>query len=79
MDTPSGLDVTSGMAYAPTIRAAATMTLALPKKGLLNPQAATFVGDLYVADISVPPELYTKLGITIPLLFAESDLIKVTR
>jgi NAD(P)H-hydrate epimerase len=78
LDTPSGLDLTSGRAYAPTIRAAATLTLALPKKGLLNPQAATFVGDLFLADISVPPELYARLGMTVPPLFARSDLIKVT-
>lgn len=78
LDTPSGLDVTSGTAYAPAIRAAATLTLALPKQGLLNPQAATYVGDLYLADIGVPPELYVSMGITVPLLFAESDLIKVT-
>src|SRR5574341_1430286 len=57
LDTPSGLDVTSGLAYDPTIRAMATLTLALPKQGLLNPQSATFVGDLYLADISVPPEI----------------------
>ena len=79
LDAPSGLDVTSGTAYAPSIRAAATLTLALPKKGLLDPQAATFVGEPYLADIGVPPELYARMGITVPLLFAESDLIKVTR
>lgn len=77
LDTPSGLDVTSGRAYDPTIRAAATVTLALPKKGLLNPQAATYVGDLYLADISVPPELYANMGITVPPLFTESDLVRV--
>jgi len=77
LDTPSGLDVTSGIAHDPTIRAAATMTLALPKKGLLNLQAAAFVGDLYLADISVPPELYARLGIAVPPLFADGDLIRV--
>jgi NAD(P)H-hydrate epimerase len=77
LDTPSGLDVTSGTAYDPAIRATATMTLALPKKGLLNPQTTSFVGDLYLADISVPPELYARMGIAVPPLFAESDLIRV--
>ena len=70
-------DVTSGLAYDPTIRATATLTLALPKQGLLNPQAATYVGDLYLADISVPSELYANMGITVPPLFDESDLIRV--
>jgi len=77
LDTPSGLDTTTGVAYEPTIRATATLTLALPKLGLLNREVKKFVGELYLADISVPPELYTKMGITIPPLFAESDLIRV--
>lgn len=77
LDTPSGLDVTSGAAHDPTIRATATLTLALPKQGLLNPQAKPYVGELYLADISVPPELYAKMGISVPPLFAESDIIRV--
>lgn len=77
LDTPSGLDVSSGTAHDPTIRAAATMTLALPKRGLLNPQATAFVGDLYLADISVPPQLYFRMGLSVPPLFANSDLIRV--
>ena len=35
LDSPSGLDTTTGRAGQPCIRAAATMTLALPKTGLL--------------------------------------------
>jgi NAD(P)H-hydrate epimerase len=77
LDTPSGLDLTSGMALDPTIRATATMTLALPKQGLLNPQAKPYVGELYLADISVPPELYAKMGIAVPPLFAEQDIIHI--
>ncbi len=77
LDTPSGLDVTSGTAHDPTVRAAATLTLALPKQGLLTPDVRKLVGDLYLADISVPPELYASMGIVVPPLFAESDLIQV--
>lgn len=77
LDTPSGLDVTSGAVYETTIYATATLTLALPKQGLLNPQSAAYVGDLYLADISVPPELYADMGISVPSLFAESDIIQV--
>lgn len=77
LDTPSGLDVTSGTAHDPTIRAAATLTLALPKQGLTTPEAKTYVGDLYLADISVPPELYAKMGIDVPTLFAQADFIRI--
>lgn len=79
LDTPSGLDVTSGTAHDPTIRATATLTLALPKQGLLTPHSKPFVGELYLADISVPPELYARMGISIPPLFAESEIIPVPR
>ena len=77
LDTPSGLDANDGQAYKPTIRATATLTLALPKQGLVNPNSAPYVGELYLADISVPPELYARMGISVPPLFAESDLIRV--
>lgn len=77
LDTPSGLDVTSGTARDPTIRASATLTLALPKQGLLNTEAKKYVGELYLADIGVPPELYANMGIVVPPLFAESDIIEV--
>jgi len=64
--------------FEPAIRAAATMTLALPKEGLRAPGVDTHVGELYVADISVPPELYTRfLGIDVGPLFASSDIVKV--
>ncbi len=79
LDIPSGLDVTSGTAHDPTIRAAATLTLALPKQGLMNPAARKFVGDLYLTDISVPPELYANMGINIPSLFAEADIVQVNQ
>ena len=74
LDTPSGLDATIGRPGSPCIRAAATLTLALPKTGLLAPQARPFVGDLYVADIGVPPELYQMLGLEVDQWF-ESDSI----
>lgn len=77
LDTPSGLDPNDGKTYEPTIRATATLTLALPKQGLLNPNSAPYVGELYLADISVPPELYARMGISVPPLFIESVLIRV--
>ncbi len=74
LDAPSGLDTTSGIPGKPCIQASATLTLALPKTGLLTSQAKSIVGDLYLADISVPPELYRHLGIEVPNLF-ENDII----
>ncbi|MEM9261105.1 MAG: NAD(P)H-hydrate epimerase, partial [Bacteroidota bacterium] len=60
LDTPSGLDLTSGTIYSPTIAAAATLTLALPKHGLFAEGVAAVRGELYLGDISVPPALYAE-------------------
>jgi len=62
LDVPSGLDGDSGQAFDPTIKAATTLTLALPKAGLLQPAAQDWVGDLFLADISVPVQVYQQLG-----------------
>lgn len=77
LDTPSGLDTTTGKPGNPCIRAVATMTLALPKTGLMVPEAIAYVGDLYLADISVPPQLYTRLGIEMPRLFGHETIVKI--
>jgi NAD(P)H-hydrate epimerase len=62
-DLPSGLDPTTGTVYQPAIKADYTLTIALPKKGLLVPTARQVVGKLYLADIGVPPQLYQQLKI----------------
>ncbi len=77
LDAPSGLDATTGIAGEPCIRAAATLTLALPKTGLVASQAKDFVGELYLADIGVPPELYRRQGIEVGPLFAEDTIVRV--
>lgn len=77
LDAPSGLDTNSGETYTPCVQATATLTLALPKAGLLAGPSEV-VGDLYLADISVPPELYDALGFDLPPLFAAGPLLHVT-
>jgi len=79
LDLPSGLDPDRGMPYDPTIRATRTLALALPKAGLLRPEAASSVGELWLADISVPASAYAAFGINPGPLFAESDLIRMAR
>src|SRR5919201_6673029 len=79
LDIPSGLDGDSGAASKPTIRATATLTLALPKAGLLQPAAHPWVGELYVADISVPEVVYRRLGLSVGPLFARADIVYVHR
>ncbi|MEL7529962.1 MAG: NAD(P)H-hydrate epimerase [Bacteroidota bacterium] len=79
LDTPSGIDLTTGTIYDPVIQAVATLTLALPKVGLFGEGAKPYVGELYLGDISVPPALYASpaLQIELPNLFAQSDIVRL--
>lgn len=78
LDTPSGLDLTTGTIHQPTIKATATLTLALPKHGLFEREAMKIVGELYLGDISVPTELYEELSLKKEVrkdIFSKSDVI----
>ena len=78
LDAPSGVDTGTGRLFAPHIRAAATLTLALPKDGFRQPETAAACGALYLADISVPSALYESMGIQTPALFARAEMIPLT-
>lgn len=73
LDTPSGLEVTSGATLGAVVTADATLTLALPKRGL---KRSPFVGDLYLADISVPPAVTAGFGRR-PPRFGSRGLLRV--
>ena len=75
LDVPSGLDSTTGRVSQPCVRADATLTLALPKTGLAG--AADVVGELYLADISIPPRLYEELGMRVGPLFASGSIVRL--
>ena len=79
MDVPSGVEPTTGMIFDTAIRATATMTLALPKESLRAPGVEKHVGELYLADIGVPPSLYEKLPLEFNVghFFAESEIVRL--
>ena len=79
LDVPSGVDAASGVVHDPAIRAAATLTLALPKKGLFSREAGEHVGELYLADIGVPPTLYASptLNLEVGPVFAKDGIIRL--
>jgi NAD(P)H-hydrate epimerase len=58
LDVPSGLNATTGEAPGAVVQPERTLTLALPKTGL-----GGVPGDLYLADIGIPPEVYDRLGL----------------
>ena len=79
LDVPSGIDASSGQTPGVAVIADATMTLALPKIGLSAPTAEPYVGELYLADIGVPPALYARppLNLTVGPIFARQEIIQL--
>jgi NAD(P)H-hydrate epimerase len=77
VDLPSGLDPDSGTAPGAAIHATVTVTLALPKAGLLEPAARDAVGDLLLADIGVPASVYDRFGLDARSCFVDGDLVRV--
>lgn len=75
LDVPSGLVLEDGTVYEPAVRADATVTLALPKAGLRRDGTSTVVGRLYLADIGIPPHVYSRLGIVYRSPFAHGAIL----
>ena len=72
LDVPSGLDATTGATPGLAVHPERTLTLALPKTGLQR-----VAGELYLADIGIPPEVYHRLGLSFELPFDKSYWIRL--
>ena len=79
VDLPSGMHPDTGEPLGATIRAALTVTLALPKRGLIVTPSRSLVGDLLLADIGIPPQAFDRLTIETRGLFESGDLIRIIR
>jgi hydroxyethylthiazole kinase-like uncharacterized protein yjeF len=78
IDVPSGLDADTGVAYSPCVRADITVTLGLPKQGLLRADGPRLAGEVWVADIGVPHNAYELLGIKVPeWLFGQAATVRL--
>ena len=77
IDLPSGLKPDTGELLEPCIRARYTLTLALPKRGLLEKNARQAVGELYVGDIGIPSEVYQLIGLEVPNVFHKNSVVKI--
>ncbi len=64
LDVPSGLDATTGDTPGAVVHPDRTLTLALPKTGL-----AAISGEIYLADIGIPPEVYEPFGLSFEPFF----------
>lgn len=74
LDLPSGVNATSGEAPGDVIRAHWTMTLALPKTGLLPRNS----GQLFLADIGIPEGTYRRLGLSYTSPFGDRFHLPLT-
>ena len=57
IDVPTGLDAQTGGYSVETLRAHHTLTFVATKVGLLESEAAPFVGELHILPIGIPPEV----------------------
>ena len=71
LDIPSGLDATTGAARGELMQATWTLTLALPKTGLLPHRT----GALYLSDIGIPSSTFRRASIQYRSPFGASYII----
>ncbi len=76
LDIPSGVNATTGETPGEYIKARWTLTLALPKTGLLPEHT----GDLILADIGIPPGAYAWESLKLPYTppFGDRFLVPLT-
>lgn len=78
LDLPSGIGGDIGL-RGPCVTADVTVTLGAPKVGLLERITHPYVGDLYVADLGIPPATWRGVGVEPPRgLFAAGPLVRLT-
>ncbi len=71
IDIPSGINGDTGIHEGPCVRADVTVTMGLPKEGLLRGDALNFVGKLEVVDIGIPPQVIEEAESAADLLTEE--------
>ena len=80
LDTPTGMDVTTGEIYEPTIKANKTLTLGTIKTGFFQESSIPFHGDVYIGDISIPPQIYQQLNMEFsPQVYKKASIVKITQ
>ena len=73
LDVPSGVDADSGAAPGVAVHPDRTLTLALPKQGLRRGNA----GDLWLADLGIPPGVYARAGLAFGSPFGRRSQIEL--
>lgn len=77
VDVPSGVDADTGSVLGEAVGADVTVTFALPKIGLVSYPGASKVGDLVIADISIPVHALRENDAR-TFLITDSDALLIT-
>ena len=78
MDIPSGVSADNGKCLTPCVNTNMVMTLALPKIGLRKWLEYNETNRLFVADISIPHDLYRQaFNLDIPIIFHSDPIIEI--
>jgi hydroxyethylthiazole kinase-like uncharacterized protein yjeF len=79
LDVPTGVNAATGEVSSPAIRAMTTLTLDLPKRGVVEASARANVGELYLADLGIPLSVHERMGIAVGGLFSEGPIVRLRR
>lgn len=71
LDIPSGLDGSSGEIVSDAIKADLTVTIELPKCGLVTGRGAEYCGSIRVVDIGIPEEFINETPSPFSVIFEE--------
>jgi NAD(P)H-hydrate epimerase len=74
LDVPSGLNATTGEAPGLVVHPERTLTLALPKTGLQR-----VPGEIYLADIGIPPKVFRRLGLSLEPFFGQHYWVRLEK
>ncbi|MCK5414491.1 MAG: NAD(P)H-hydrate epimerase [Thermoplasmata archaeon] len=74
LDVPTGFDLETGEYHSISFKDPTTLTLGLPKVTMSGG-----IKDLWLADIGIPREVYSRIGLDVPVLFRETDHFKLDR
>ncbi len=77
LDLPSGMGADVGLRGA-CVTADVTVALGAPTVGLTPSIVAPYIGDLYLADLGIPPEAWRAAGAEPPRIFAAGPLVRLT-
>jgi hydroxyethylthiazole kinase-like uncharacterized protein yjeF len=79
VELPTGLAADDGL-HGPCVTADVTVALGLPTHGLREAVVHPYVGDLYLADLGIPPAAWRAVGVEVAPdgLFGRGPLVRLT-